>query len=69
MAPVTVTVYVPGVLTDIDELVPTIAVPLDQEKDVPVGAVKVILVTVHVKTLVVGGVMVATGKLMFCVIT
>jgi hypothetical protein len=65
LAPVTVTVYVPGVFTDTEALVPMIAVPFDQEYEVPPVAVKVILVTVHVKILVAGGIIAASGGAMF----
>ena len=66
-APVTVTVYVPGVVTDKVALVPTTAVPLDQEYVPPPVAVKEIEVVAQVKTLVVGAVIAAVGNAVLCV--
>jgi len=68
LVPVTVTVYVPGVVTTSAALVPTTAVPFDQEYVPPPVAVNVILVVVHVNTVVEGVVMAAKGELIFCVI-
>ena len=67
-AAVTVTVYVPGVVTFNVAFVPTIAVPLDQEYVPPPVAVKVIDGVVHVNTVVVRELMAATGAVIFCVI-
>ena len=63
-AAVTVTVYVPAELT----LVAAVVAPLLQEYVPPPVAVKLILVVVHVRTVVVGAVIAATGAVLFCVI-
>jgi hypothetical protein len=63
-AAVTVTVYVPGAVT----LVAAVVAPLLQEYVPPPVAVKPILVAVHVRTVVVGVVIAATGEVIFCVI-
>jgi hypothetical protein len=65
---VTVTVYVPGVVTDNVALVPTTVVPLDHEYVPPPVAVNVIAVVVQVNTVVVGVVIAAAGAVIFCVI-
>ncbi len=61
---VTVTVYVPAEVT----LVAAVIAPLLQEYVPPPVAVKPILVAVHVRTVVVGVVIAATGAVIFCVI-
>jgi hypothetical protein len=63
-ADVTVTVYVPAELT----LVAAVVAPLLQEYVPPPVDVKPILVAVHVRTVVVGVVIAATGAVIFCVI-
>ena len=68
-AAVTVTVYAPGVVTLSVELVPTTADPFDHEYVPPPVAVKAIVVVVHVKIRVLGGLIVAVGGTAFCVIT
>jgi hypothetical protein len=68
-AAVTVTVNAPGVVTLSVELVPTTADPFDQEYVPPPVAVKAIVVVVHVKIRVLGGLIVAVGGTAFCVIT
>jgi hypothetical protein len=65
--PVMVHVYVAGVLTEIVAVVPTTVVPFDQEYVPPPVAVRLMLVVVHVRILVLGGVIATTGRLMFCV--
>jgi hypothetical protein len=63
-AEVTVTVYVPAEVT----LVAAVVAPLLQEYVPPPAAVKVMEVVVHVRTVVVGAVIAATGAVIFCVI-
>jgi hypothetical protein len=63
-ADVTVTVYVPAELT----LVAAVVAPLLQEYVPPPVAVKLIPVVVHVRTVVIGAVIAATGAVIFCVI-
>jgi hypothetical protein len=66
--PVTVTVYVPGVVTTSAALVPTTVVPLDHEYVPPPVAVSVILVVVQFNTVVDRVVIAAAGAVIFCVI-
>jgi hypothetical protein len=66
--PVTVTVYVPGVVTASVAFVPTIVVPFDHEYVPPPVAVSVILVVEQVNTVVDGAVIAAAGAVVFCVI-
>lgn len=61
-AEVTVTVYVPGLVTLMVEVVPTIAEPFDHEYVPPPVAVNVIDCVVHVKMLVVGMEIAALGN-------
>ena len=68
LGPVTVTVYVPGALTRSVEFVPNTEVPLDHENVPPPLAFKAIVVNEQVRIDVVGGVIVAVGKIVFCVI-
>jgi hypothetical protein len=58
-APVTVTVYTPGLVIFNVADVPRIVVPLDHEYVPPPLAVKVILVVAHVSILVFGFVLIA----------
>ena len=58
----TVTVYVPGLVTLMVEVVPTIAEPFDHEYVPPPVAVNVIDCVVHVKMLVVGMEIAALGN-------
>jgi hypothetical protein len=67
--PVIVTVYVPGVDTLINEVVPKELVPLDHEYETPPVACKLIFVVIHDNTVVDGAVIAAFGALMFWVIT
>lgn len=64
-APITVTVYVPGVETLNMAFVPNELVPLDQEYETPPLACKLILGDVHVKIDDDGVVIAAFGTLMF----
>ena len=66
---VTVTVYVPEVVTFNVAFVPSTAVPLDQEYVPPPVDVKEILVVEHVSILVFGAVICADGAVIFWVIT
>jgi hypothetical protein len=52
---------------EIVAVVPTTVVPFDQEYVPPPVAVRLMLVVVHVRMLVLGGVIATTGRLMFCV--
>jgi hypothetical protein len=65
LAPVTVTVYVPGVVTESVAFVPTTAVPFDHEYVPPPVAVSEIEVFAHVNTEVFGAVIAATGVVIF----
>jgi hypothetical protein len=67
-AAVTVTVYVPGVVTFNVAFVPTIAVPFDQEYVPPPVAVREMDGVVQVKTVVASELIVAIGAVIFCVI-
>ena len=64
LAAVTVTVYVPGALTDV---VAVVALVLHKYVPPPV-AVKLMLVVEQVNSVVVGGVIPAVGATVFCVI-
>jgi hypothetical protein len=66
-APVTVTVYVPGVVTASVAFVPTTVVPFDQEYVPPPVAVKLMDVVVQVRTDVVKAEIAAAGADVFCV--
>ena len=62
LADVTVTVYVPGLVTLSVALVPTTAVPFDHEYVPPPVAVKVMDGVAHVNIVVVGAVIAALGN-------
>jgi hypothetical protein len=66
---VTVTVYVPEVVTFNVAFVPSTAVPLDQEYVPPPVAVNEIVGVVQFTTVVLGAVIAAVGTVILCVIT
>ena len=59
--PMTVAVYVPGIVTFKRAFEPTFVVPLDQTYEAPPVAVTPMLVVVHVKTVEFGAVIAADG--------